>query len=166
MLICLGAMSIPSFPPPISRQLFPRPEAVMMSNTRWHCPCVIGVHHHGLHTLYKSMGNYRLGLFSPDTQWQRFRVGLGSRGSSSLSLGSEHCGTLLLGSPSPWMLYFEQLVLSTIFVFLVNLSLSVYRLPLVYKLLYARWDRRHHTRSRAGERTVPFGRRTEFTWIP
>ena len=91
------------------------------------------------------------------------RVRLGLRGSSSPSLGSEHCGTLLLGSPSPWMLYFEQLVLSIIFVFLVNLSLSVYRLPLVYKLLYVCWDQRHHTKSRAGERTVPFGRRMEFT---
>ena len=31
-------------------------------------------------------------------------VRLGSRGSSPLSSGSEHRGTLLLGSPSPWML--------------------------------------------------------------
>ena len=69
-----------------------------------------------------------------------FPFGLGSRGSSSPSSGSEHHGTLLLGSPSPWMLYFEQPVLSTIFVFLINLSLSAYRLPLVYKLLYAHWD--------------------------
>ena len=64
-------MSLPSFPPPISHQLFLCPEAVMMSNIRWRCPCVISVHHHGLHLLYKSMGNYHLGLFSLDTQQHR-----------------------------------------------------------------------------------------------
>ena len=36
-------------------------------------------------------------------------------GPSTPSSGSEHCGTLLLGSPSPWMLWFEQLVLSITF---------------------------------------------------
>ena len=71
MLICLRAMSIPGFPPPISHQLFLCPKAVMTSNIRWCCPCIIGVCHHGLRALYISMGNYRLGLFSPDTQQQR-----------------------------------------------------------------------------------------------
>ena len=64
-------MSIPSFPPPISHQLFLHPEAMMMLNIQWCCPCVISVRHHGLRTLYISMGNYCLGLFSPDMQQQR-----------------------------------------------------------------------------------------------
>ena len=70
-LVCLKAMSIPGFLPPISHQLFPCSEAVMMFNIWWCCPCVIGVRHHGLHVLYKRVGNCCLGFFSLDTQRQR-----------------------------------------------------------------------------------------------
>ena len=66
-------MSLPGFPPPISHHLSPCPEAVMTSNIWWPCPCIISVRHHGLRTLYKSVGNYRLGLFSLDTQQHRVR---------------------------------------------------------------------------------------------
>ena len=38
-------------------------------------PCIISVHHPRLHALYKSIGNYHLGLLFPDTQQGR---GLGS----------------------------------------------------------------------------------------
>ena len=112
----LKAMSIPSFLPPISHQLFPCSRAVMTFNIQWCCPCIISVHHHGLCTLYKSVGNCCLGLFSPDTQWQRVQGHTWIKGvTSKPSSGSEHCGTLLLGSPSPWMLWFRQLMLSITF---------------------------------------------------
>ena len=112
-LICLEFTSIPSLPPLISCQLFPCSRAVIMFNVQWCYPCVISVCHHRLHTLYKSIGSYHLGLFLPETQWHRgpgSDLDLGV--TSTLSSGSEHHGTLLLGSPSPWQLWFVQCVLS------------------------------------------------------
>ena len=55
--------------------------------------------------LYKSMGNYHLGLLFPETQRGRGQgsdLDLGV--TSTLGSGSEHSGTLLLGSSSPWQL--------------------------------------------------------------
>ena len=112
-LICLEFTSVSGSLPLISHQLFPCSRAVMTFNVWWHYPCIIGVCHHRLHTVYKSICNYHLGLLFPETQWHRgpgSDLDLGV--TSTPSLGSEHCGTLLFGSPSPWWLWFVHRVLS------------------------------------------------------
>ena len=59
------AMSPSSFLPPISRHLFPCPEAVMTCNIWWCWPCVISVCHHRFCMLYISGSNYHLGFSFP-----------------------------------------------------------------------------------------------------
>ena len=106
-------MSISGSPPLISHQLFPCSRAVMTFNVRWCYPCIISVHHHRLCVLYKSICNYWLGLLFPETQRHRgLGLDLDLGVTSTLSSGSEHCGTLLFGSPSPWWLWFVHCVLS------------------------------------------------------
>ena len=90
-LISLGFMSVPCFPPLISCQWFPHSRAGVMCNIWWCYPCIIGVCHPGLHVLYKSIGNYCLGLLFPKTQWGR-GLGLdldwiGSRSNSNSGFG-------------------------------------------------------------------------------
>ena len=128
-LVCLGFKSVLGFLPLISHQLFSHSRVVVTCNIRWCYPCIISVHHPELCAQYKSIGNYHLGLLFPETQWDR---GLGSdldlRVTSTLGSGSEHHGTLLFGSPSPWWLWFIHCVLSIISCVCCNLSLSIYRL--------------------------------------
>ena len=87
-LVCLRGYEPVCFLPPISRHLFPCPEAVMTCNLWWCWPCIISIRHHGLRVLYISGSNYRLGLSFPLKHHSRGSgVRQGSRGLSSPSSG-------------------------------------------------------------------------------
>ena len=113
---------------PVSHHLFPTicfPHLrFMVMCDVWSCdPCIIGVHHPKLCTLYKRAGNYCLGLLFPETQWDKgLGLDLDLGVTSTLGLRSEHCCTLLFGSPSPWQLWFIHHVSSIVFCVTRNLQ--------------------------------------------
>ena len=102
--VCLG-----------SHHLFP---ALEVHGDMWHL-MMRSLHHRctssELRTLYKRQATIIWGSFSWNTVRQGSGIGLGSRVTPTPRLGSEHCSTLLFGSPSPWQLWFIHCVLSIVF---------------------------------------------------
>ena len=114
ILICLKAMSIPGFPPLISHARRPWwhstfDHAVLVSSVY----VIMGFTHP-----IKTYATVVWGSLFPRhtvTEGLGLIPDLDQGVTSTPSLGGEHCGTLLLGSPSPRLLWFEQLVLSITF---------------------------------------------------